>query len=83
MKVWAEKDDSIENATVQYAAFGWTTPGTAIAYYSNYSQAVAYISGGDPNFANVNVDFTVEITVDKEDADTEGRAQGDASFRRY
>ena len=80
LTVWAEKSDSLENAKARYAAFGWTSEGTAIAYYSDYSQAVAYITGGDPKFATVDVDFTVEITVDKEDADTEGRPQGDASF---
>ena len=80
LTVWAEKSDSLENASARYAAFGWTTPGTAIAYYSNYSQSVAYLSGTDPNIVKVNVDFTVEITVDKDDADTGGRPQGDGSF---
>lgn len=80
LTIWAEKDDSLEDAATRYAAFGWTSPGTAIAYYSEYSQGVAYLSGGDPRIVTVNAEFTVDMILNKTDIDTEGRAQGDATF---
>ena len=80
LTIWAEESDFTDDAVLWFSAYEHEQHGTAIAYWSPYSQGLAYLDGVDPYWTGVYANFTIAMTPNKIDSETNGIAQGDASF---